>query len=177
MKKNKAFFFDRDGILNKAIIKDNKPYSPRNIKELVLNLELVEFIQKLKEKRFKIIIITNQPDIKYGKLNRYTLNIINSVIIKKFFIDDIFICDHGKSENCECRKPKPGLLKKASEKWNIDLKRSYFIGDRWKDIEAGEVMGCNTIFIDYNYNEIKPKCYSYEFKNISSMIKHIKKIL
>lgn len=177
MKKNKAFFFDRDGILNKAIMKDNKPFSPRSIKELVLNLELVEFIEKLKEKEFKIIIITNQPDIKYGKLNRYTLNIINSVIKKKFLIDDILICDHGKYENCECRKPKPGLLKKASEKWNIDLNKSYLIGDRWKDIEAGTIMGCNTIFIDYNYNEIKPKCYSYKFKNISSMIKHINKVL
>ena len=177
MKKNKAFFFDRDGILNKAIIKNNRPYSPRNIKEIALNLELVKFIKKLKEKKFKIIIITNQPDIKSGKLNRHTLKIINTVIIKKFFVDDIFICTHGKSENCECRKPKPGLLKKASEKWNIDIKNSYFIGDRWKDIEAGEVMGCNTIFIDYNYNEIKPKYYSYKFKNISSMIEHMKKVL
>ena len=105
------------------------------------------------------------------------MKIINAVIIKKFFVDDILICTHGKSENCECRKPKPGLLKKAAEKWNIDLKNSYFIGDRWKDIESGEVMGCNTIFIDYNYNEIKPKYYSYKFKNISSMIENMKKVL
>lgn len=177
MKKNKAFFFDRDGILNKSIIKKNKPYSPTNLKELILNFELVEFIKKLKKKNFKIIIITNQPDIKHGKLSRYNLRIINSIIIKKFFIDDIFICAHGKNENCECKKPKPGLLKQASKKWNIDLKKSFFIGDRWKDIKAGEIMGCKTIFIDYDYDEIKPILYNYKFKNIFLMINNIQKIL
>lgn len=177
MEKNKAFFFDRDGILNKSILKKNKPYSPRNLKELILNFELVEFIKKLKKKNFKIIVITNQPDIKSGKLNKYTLRIINLIIKKKFCIDDFFICIHGKNENCNCRKPKPGLIIKASKKWNINLKESFFVGDRWKDMQAGEIVGCNTIFIDYDYNESKPKSYSYKFKTISLMIKKIEKIL
>ena len=177
MEKNKAFFFDRDGILNKSILKKNKPYSPRNLRELRLNLELVEFIKKLKKKNFKIIVITNQPDIKSGKLNKYTLKVINLIIKKKFCIDDIFICIHGKNENCHCRKPKPGMIIKASEKWNINLKKSFFVGDRWKDMQAGEIMGCKTIFIDYDYNETQPKSYSYKFKTIGLMIKKIKKIL
>ena len=177
MEKNKAFFFDRDGILNKSILKKNKTYSPRNLKELILNFELVEFIKKLKKKNFKIIVITNQPDIKSGKLNKYTLRIINLIIKKKFCIDDFFICIHGKNENCNCRKPKPGLIIKASKKWNINLKESFFVGDRWKDMQAGEIVGCNTIFIDYDYNESKPKSYSYKFKTISLMIKKIEKIL
>jgi D-glycero-D-manno-heptose 1,7-bisphosphate phosphatase len=129
------------------------------------------------EKDFKIIVITNQPDVKYGKLSKYTLKIINSIIMKNFSIDDIFVCIHGNEDNCDCRKPKPGLLKKASEKWNIDLKKSFFIGDRWKDIESGECMGCKTIFIDYNYDELRPRKCSHKFKNISLMINNIKKIL
>jgi len=177
LKKNKAFFFDRDGILNKPIVKNFKPYSPRHLKELYLNFELIEFIKKLKQKKFKIIVVTNQPDIKYGKLSMYTLKNINSIIKKTFFIDDIFVCNHGKNDNCECRKPKPGMLKKASKKWKIDLKKSYLIGDRWKDIVSGETMGCTTIFMDYNYNEHKPKSYNYKYKTISSMIKNIEKII
>ena len=177
MRKNKAFFFDRDGILNKAILKNNKPYSPRGFKELILNLNLVEFIKRLKKKDFKIIVITNQPDVKYGKLSKYTLKIINSTIMKFFFVDDIFVCIHGNEDHCDCRKPKPGLLKKASKKWDIDLKKSFFIGDRWKDIKSGESMGCKTIFIDYNYHELRPKKYTYKFKNISIMINNINKIL
>ena len=177
MKKSKAFFFDRDGILNKSIIKNSKPYSPRNLKELYLNFELVEFIKKLKKKKFKIIVVTNQPDIKYGKLSNYTLRTINSIIVKTFFIDDIYVCSHGKNDNCKCRKPKPGMLKKASKKWNINLKKSYLIGDRWKDIASGESMGCTTIFIDYNYNENKPKSFNYQYKGISSMINNIEKVI
>lgn len=177
MEKNKAFFFDRDGILNKSILKKNKPYSPRNLRELILNFELVEFIKKLKKKNFKIIVITNQPDIKSGKLSKYTLRIINLIIKKKFYIDDFFICIHGRNENCHCRKPKPGLIIKASKKWNINLKESFFVGDRLKDMRAGEIVGCNTIFIDYDYDETKPKSFSYKFKTISLMIKKIEKIL
>lgn len=69
------------------------------------------------------------------------------------------------------------MIKKAAEKWNIDLKKSFVIGDRWKDIKSGESMGCTTIFIDYKYNELKPKKYSYKFKNISQMINNINRIL
>ena len=60
------------------------------------------------------------------------------------------------SAQCECRKPKPGLLLEAARDWNIDLARSYFVGDRWRDIEAGQRAGCRPLFIDYNYNERRP---------------------
>ena len=177
MQKNKAFFFDRDGIINKSVIKDNKPFSPRYPRDLVLNYELFNFIKKLKEKNYLIIIVTNQPDIKNGKLANYSLKVINSIIKKFFLIDDIYVCTHGKNDNCTCRKPKPGMLKKAAKKWNIEFEKSYMIGDRLKDIEAGASMNCRTIFIDYNYNEPKPKLYDYKFNSISKMIKEIGKII
>ncbi len=177
MKKNKAFFFDRDGIINKSAIKNNKPFSPRYPKDLVLNYELSNFIKKLKEKNYLIIIVTNQPDIKNGKLTNYSLKVINSKIQKYFLVDDIYVCTHGKNDNCMCRKPKPGMLKKAGKKWNIEFEKSYMIGDRWKDIEAGASMNCRTIYIDYNYDEPKPKLYDYKFNSISKMIKEIGKII
>ncbi len=177
MEKNKAFFFDRDGILNKAIVKNNKPYSPRFPHQLKLNYELRSFIKKLKDKKFVIIVVTNQPDIKRGKLLKYTSKIINTIIKRYFLIDEVYICEHDKSDNCECRKPKNSMLKTASKKWNIDLKKSFMVGDRWKDIKAGDSVGCTTIFIDYNYHEMKPKYYNYKFDNISKMIKKMKEII
>ena len=177
MKKNKAFFFDRDGILNKSIIKNHKPYSPRFPSELKLNYKFLPFIKDLKKKKFVIIVVTNQPDIKRGKLTKYSLKIINSIIKKYFLVDEIYTCLHDKTDNCNCRKPKPGMLKKAVKKWNIDLKKSFLLGDRNKDIEAGNSAGCTTIFIDYDYNELKPKNYNYRFNSISKMIKEIGKIV
>ncbi len=177
MKKNKAFFFDRDGILNQSIIKNQKPYSPNIPNELKLNREFLPFIKNLKKKKFIIIVVTNQPDIKRGKMTKYSLKTINTKIKNFFLIDEIYVCIHDINDKCSCRKPKPGMLKKASKKWDIDLKKSFLVGDRFKDIQAGNSVGCTTIFIDYNYNETKPKSYDYKYKNISKMIKEIGKII
>lgn len=177
MKKNKAFFFDRDGILNKSIIKNNKPYSPTTPDHLKLNKELVKFIKNLKKKNFIIIVITNQPEISRGKLSKFTSSIINNLIMRYFSIDAIYVCSHDDKDKCRCRKPKNGMLLQAEKDWNIDLKQSYFVGDRWKDIKAGSSLDCKTIFIDYKYSEKKPKNYNYKFNLITNMIKNMEKIL
>ena len=175
MEKNKAFFFDRDGILNKSIIKNNKPYSPRIPGQLKLNREILQFIKYLKKKNFIIIAVSNQPDIKRGKLCKFALKIINVLVKRYFLIDEIYVCEHDVSDTCNCRKPKNGMLLQAGKKWNIDFKKSYLIGDRWTDIQAGNSLYCKTIFIDYNYNEKKPKKYNYKFNLISSMIRNMEK--
>ena len=101
---------------------------------------------------------------------------MNLLIQKYFLIDEIFVCKHDKKDRCMCRKPKNGMLKSAAKKWNIDFKKSFLIGDRWKDIEAGNSVGCKTIYIDYNYDEKKPKLYNYKFYNIKNMVKIMKKM-
>ena len=102
---------------------------------------------------------------------------MNFLIQKYFLIDEIFVCGHDKKDKCKCRKPKNGMLKSAAKKWNIDLKKSFLIGDRWKDIEAGNSVECKTIYIDYNYDEKKPILYNYKFYNIQNMVKKMKKII
>ena len=82
---------------------------------------------------------------------------MNSYLKDKLKLDDIFVCYHDDQDNCECRKPKPGMLLEACKKWNVDIKESYMVGDRWRDVEAGSNAGCKTIFINYNYKERKPK--------------------
>src|SRR5207244_3298830 len=68
-------------------------------------------------------------------------------------VDDVFVCPHGADNECDCRKPKPGMLHVAAELWQISLPRSFVIGDRWRDIEAGRAVGCYTVLVDRPYSE------------------------
>jgi D-glycero-D-manno-heptose 1,7-bisphosphate phosphatase len=71
-------------------------------------------------------------------------------------VDDVFTCFHDDGDACDCRKPRPGLVLRAAQKYGIDLSRSYFAGDRWRDVDAGATAGCKTILIDHDYKEQAP---------------------
>ena len=120
-----------------------------------------------------IIIVTNQPDISRGKLSLEDFNKMTKKIFKILQVDDLFFCPHTQEINCGCRKPKIELFNKAIKKYNIDLKKSYMIGDRRSDIEAGELIKCKTIFIDRNYAEKKPFNYNYKCNNLLNSLKYI----
>ena len=152
----KAIFLDRDGVINKVILKNGLPLPPF-FDQLEILPYVKESILRLKKLNFLCLVVTNQPDVSRGKIEKGAVVKINNYLKDKIKLDDIFTCYHDDQDNCKCRKPKPGLLLAACKKWNIDLKRSYMIGDRWKDIEAGRCVGCKTIFIDCNYKETKPR--------------------
>ena len=164
--KSKAIFLDRDGVLNKAIVRNKKPYPPSNIEELEILPGVYEGIQLLRHSGFKLIVITNQPDVARGTMKVDSVNEINNYIIDQLKIDEIICCFHDDSANCECRKPKPGMILQAVKKLNIDLSISYLIGDRWRDIETAKNTKLTTILIDYGYNEKKVnadfKCNNFE---------------
>lgn len=151
--KNKCVFLDRDGVINKPIIINKKPYSPRKIQEFIFTNDIKYLINKVVDYGYKVIVITNQPDIATGELSQSLLNHFHQQITNKLLVDDIFVCKHQSSDNCNCRKPKPGLILKAALKHKINLRKSYFIGDRWKDIDAANKVECHSIFIDYGYRE------------------------
>lgn len=152
IKTNRAVFLDRDGVINRALVCDGKPYSPRVFGEFETLPGAKEVLSALKQKVFLIIVVTNQPDISRKLMDREELNKMDSSLKKELEVDDILVCPHDDKDNCRCRKPKPGMLIDASEKWNINLKESYIIGDSWKDIMAGRSAGCTTILLDRSYN-------------------------
>ena len=154
---NKAVFLDRDGVINEVNIKNGLPFSPNSLDDLSIFPGVKEAIIKLKKLNFICLVVTNQPDVSRGKITKEEVIKINQFIINETNVDEFFICYHDDLDNCNCRKPKPGLLLNAAKKWNIDFKSSYLIGDRWRDINAGNAVGCNTIFLDYGYNDIKPQ--------------------
>lgn len=155
----KAIFLDRDGVLNKSEIIDGKPHAPLLFKNFHVFPDVKKTLESFKKKGFLNIVITNQPNLSplKGTLDRVELNKMHQHLYDNYHIDEIFICPHVDEDNCDCRKPKIGNLVLASNKFNIDLKESYFVGDRWRDVECSNNANLKHCFlIDNNYNEKKP---------------------
>lgn len=151
--KIKSVFLDRDGVINYPIIKDGKPYPPKDWSEFRLIPGVPEGINLLKEAGFLIIVVTNQPDVGRGTLARETVEEIHTQMRQILPLDEVRVCyDDGKTAS-EFRKPNPGMILASAKENNIDLKESYMVGDRWKDIDAGKRAGLRTVFIDYGYDE------------------------
>ena len=156
MYSKRAIFLDRDGVLIKALRYKKKPYSIRKFKDIKILKNAQESLSLVREK-FLLIMITNQPDVSRKKIKKKTVIRINKFLKKKLGLHDVYVCYHDSMNLCECRKPKPGMILKAQKKWKINLRRSYLIGDRNIDIQAGVSVGCKNFFINYNYNEDLPK--------------------
>jgi D-glycero-D-manno-heptose 1,7-bisphosphate phosphatase len=147
----RAVFLDRDGVINANLQRDGKPVAPRSLAEFRILPGVAEAAQRLKAAGFLLVVATNQPDVRNGITPQAAMAAMHDEIRKSMPIDDIMICLHVDADNCGCRKPKPGLLLDAAAKHGIDLRSSYFVGDRWKDVLAGQAAGCTTIFVDYGY--------------------------
>lgn len=170
---NKAVFLDRDGVINRAVVRDKKPYPPDSLQELEILPDVPEALNLLSENGFILIVVTNQPDVGRGTQKRETVEEMHLFLKNQLPLDDIFVCWHGQDGECDCRKPLPGMLFQATEKYGIDLSQSFLVGDRWKDIEAGKSAGCKTVFIDYRYNEIlrnEPDFQTYSIRTASQWI-------
>ncbi len=151
-----AVFLDRDGVINRAQVREGKPHPPMSLEDFELMPGIALILLDLKARGFALFVITNQPDIARGKQSRTVVDAMHESLADSLPIDDIFVCYHDDKDHCDCRKPLPGLLFEAQRKHNIDLARSFVIGDRWRDIDAGHAAGCKTVLIDYGYKEQKP---------------------
>ncbi|MBU3918702.1 HAD-IIIA family hydrolase [Patescibacteria group bacterium] len=174
--KNKAIFWDRDGIINKVVTRNGETSSPWKLEEFEILSDVKECLEMSKEMGFLNIVFTNQPDISRGNLRIEDLEKMHKIIAEKLPMDEIKFCPHDNQDNCSCRKPKPGLISEAVEKWSIDLGKSYVIGDSWKDIEAGKSAGCKTFLLRREYNKDFQKDYDFEINNLKQAVKIIKKL-
>jgi D-glycero-D-manno-heptose 1,7-bisphosphate phosphatase len=154
--KHRAVFLDRDGVLNQAVVRNGKPYPPANAAQLVLTPNAKEALQELKTQGFLLLVVTNQPDVAKGITTQAAVEEINRKLSSELPVDEVFVCYHQDSDNCDCRKPKPGMFLEGAGKHNVDLAESFTVGDRWRDVEAGQNAGCRTIFIDGGYEERQP---------------------
>jgi len=152
----KAVFLDRDGVINRALVREGKPYPPATPAELEILPGTGDALARLKELGYLLIVVTNQPDVARGKQSREAVQEIHEILGRQLPVDRFLACYHDDADGCSCRKPKPGLLLKAAREHGIDLGQSFLIGDRWRDIDAGLAAGCRTVWIDYGYCERGP---------------------
>ena len=153
----RAVFLDRDGVLNEAMVRDGKPYSPAGLDELAVPADVPDALRTLRAAGFALIVVTNQPDVARGIQPRTAVEEIHATLRAQLPLDDILVCYHDDRDGCSCRKPQPGLLLRAAAEHRIDLARSFMIGDRWRDVEAGRRAGCLTVRVEGHYREDGPE--------------------
>jgi len=153
----RAVFLDRDGVLNRAVLRGGKPYPPSSAAEVELLPDAQSALVSLRRLGFLLIVVTNQPDVARGAVSRESVEEIHRFLREALPLDDIRVCWHDDPDGCPCRKPLAGLLTDAARDHGIDLARSYMIGDRWRDIDAGHNAGCAGVLIGPGYGERAPE--------------------
>ena len=149
----RAVFLDRDGVLNRSVVRAGRPCAPTSLDEFELLPGVLEALTDLRTAGFVLVVVTNQPDLATGRIRPEVAEAIHQKLRALLPIDDIKVCGHVDADDCSCRKPRPGMLLEAARDWSIDLYRSFIVGDRWRDVAAGKAAGCKTIFVDYGYAE------------------------
>ena len=171
--KNKAIFFDRDGVLNETLLKDKKPYAPRSIKDFKIISNACSVLNHLTSLEYWIFVITNQPDVGNGYVKKHIVEKMHNIIFDQLPVKEIFTCYHSQNDDCLCRKPKTGLLEQANNKFNLDIKRCFLVGDRFSDIEAGKKFEVQTIMMGSGYGEkltVKPDFKIKKLEDLKNII-------
>ena len=169
VKKNKAIFLDRDGVLVKSVIKNKKGYAPKNMDEFSLYPNIAESCTKLKKKKYLLIIITNQPDLGEKLIKEKVFNKMNKILNSLIFYDKLYV-SRSHFLNSYFRKPNPGLFNLAIKKYKLDISKCFMIGDRKSDIDAASKVKCKSIFVNRNYLEEKPNGQIAEVKSFKKAV-------
>jgi D-glycero-D-manno-heptose 1,7-bisphosphate phosphatase len=152
----RAVFLDRDGVLNKPVVKGGRPYPPTSVEEFELYPDVPEGCARLEANGFLLIVVTNQPDVRRGIQDIETVQAMHQKMLTALpQLTAVEVCWHAGRpwDPCSCRKPRPGMLLRAAEVLKIELGRSFLIGDRWRDIDCAKAAGCGAVFIDRGYSE------------------------
>ena len=172
-----AVFLDRDGVLVVPEFRDGRSYAPRDLGSYAFYPEASAAVAALKSAGFLTVVVTNQPDIGAGLISAETVEEMHRRLAEAMPVDAIRVCPHTRDQKCDCRKPAPGLLLKAAEELGIDLGRSFMVGDRASDVEAGKAAGCRTLFIDLGYTaEPRPRDADWTIQSVGAAAELIREL-
>lgn len=169
MRKLKFAFLDRDGV----VLQNRKPFEPsssRSVTSIQFCEGAVEAIGELKKYFDFVVVLSNQPDVARGLLSETVVIQQNNFILDKTLVDMILTCMHDDKDQCRCRKPKTGLFEAAIHGKELNLDESIMVGDRWRDVEAGNRFGLTCFFIDYSYNEKRPTAPYFKVKSLKEVV-------
>ena len=169
-----AVFLDRDGVLNRVAVRHGMPYPPSHVGAFELYDDVPDGCARLKAANFLLVVITNQPDVGRGTQSREAVEAMNLKMQSALpSLDRIEICYHAGErygQPCGCRKPRPGLILRAVAELNIDPKKSYVIGDRWRDVDCARAAGCRAILIQRGYNESLREAPDFTVANFNEAV-------
>lgn len=165
----RAIFFDRDGVINNAVLRKGRPYSPIDWSEFSWVSGIQYVSQKLKEAGFLLFCITNQPDVGRRLQDHSMIEAFHQYILENLPLEKIYACYDCNDEN-PLRKPKPGMILELCKQYELDLEDCWVVGDRWKDVDAGNAAGCRTIFLDYGYDEALKSTPDYIISDLHELI-------
>lgn len=146
-------FLDRDGVINRAHLEDGIPRGPATLDALDVLPGVFEALTQLRAAGFRLIVVTNQPDVARGRVPRAVVDAMHARLLATLPLDEIRVCYHDDADGCACRKPKPGLLTQGPP---VNMAGSVMVGDRWRDVEAGRAAGCATVLVESDSNESLP---------------------
>jgi len=146
-----AVFLDRDGVLNRVVVRDGVPHPPDDTADFELLPGVPAALDRLVRAGFLLVVVTNQPDVARGTKRREEVEELNERVRAMLPITAVFTCFHDDDDGCECRKPRPGLLTEAARRWSLDLQGSFMVGDRWTDVLAGQAAGGRAVLVDTSY--------------------------
>ena len=175
--RKRAVFLDRDGVLNRTVVRNGLPYPPARVEQFEIYPEAAEECARLKTAGFVLIVATNQPDVGRDIQTRQVVESMHAKLRAAVpALDAIEVCYHAGGRHgdpCDCRKPKPGMLLRAAKEHALDLKHSFLIGDRWRDVECAHAAGCRAVFIDYGYTEPLRDKPEFVVSNLSEAVNAI----
>jgi len=143
-----AVFLDRDGVLNRTFLRDGVTRPPASLAEFELLPGVAEATRRLAAAGFGLVVVTNQPDVARGTQSRAAVEEMNDHLRGLLPVLEVVSCYHDDADGCDCRKPKPGMLLAAARRWGLELGRSFMVGDRWSDVEAGRAAGCTSVLVE-----------------------------
>jgi D-glycero-D-manno-heptose 1,7-bisphosphate phosphatase len=154
--RRRAVFLDRDGVLNRAIVREGKPYPPESVEAFEILSGVAEALERLRSAGYLNVVVTNQPDVRTGKQTREAVEAMHALLSERLAIDAIKVCFHTEADACACRKPRPGMILESARELDVELTKSFVVGDRWRDVGAAHASGCGAYFVDYGYAEKRP---------------------
>jgi len=163
----RAVFLDRDGVIVIPEFKQGRSFAPKRLEDFRFYPQAAVSLQRLKEVGFILAVVTNQPDVGNGLMPRSEVDAMHEIMTRELPLDAVKTCFHGQAQHCDCRKPKPGMLLEAARELGINLKKSFMVGDRKSDVDAGRAAGCATVFIDLGYALPAPEHPDYVAHSIA----------
>jgi D-glycero-D-manno-heptose 1,7-bisphosphate phosphatase len=178
--KRPAVFLDRDGVINKPLVREGRPYPPAETKDFELYQDVAAGCARLEAAGYLLIVVTNQPDVARGTQTRAVVEAMHQKMLEALpQIVRLEVCWHagaGRGDPCDCHKPQPGMVLRSAQALDIDLARSFLIGDRWRDIDCGHAAGCRTVFIDRDYSEALKQPPDWTVQSFSEAVEVILRV-